>query len=553
MPGPALDLVTARRWAVTARLSLAAAREQVDALNVFPVADGDTGTNMYLTLDGALEHVRVRFESGGGTDRLREGLALIARGMLLAARGNSGVILAQLTRGLADAVAPDVDVAGPREVADAFESASRSAWEALAAPVEGTILTVARAAAVGARGAVDEGAQDVLVVVDAALEAAQRALARTPEQLPELRDAGVVDAGGAGLVLVVEALHAVLDERPAGADGEVPHWWAATPGPTSGRGTTSEEAVEVMYLLSGSDPERAERLRAHLTHLGDSVAVAGGPAEFQVHAHVEEEDTAAAIEAGGLAGVVSEVRQTSLSPGDGTEGREHPHPVSPLPQGIGVVSCALGDGVTRLMSDGGAVLVPSGPRRRAPTGELLAAVRASTGASVVILPNDGDTLMVARAAAAEARREGLEVEVVPTRTLLEGLAALAVLDPAGRLGPVLDAMTAAASAVHGGALTRADRAAETPVGPCRPGQWLGIVDHAIVAVEDDLEPAARWVLDTIWHDGVELLTALLGEDADDEVRDVMAQALADRCAGSEVEQSVLDGGQPTYTVLLGVE
>ncbi len=531
-------------------MSLAAARDQVDALNVFPVADGDTGTNMYLTLDGALEHVRVQFESGRGTDRLREGLALIARGMLLAARGNSGVILAQLTRGLADAVGPEVEEAGPQDVAAAFESAARSAWDALAAPVEGTILTVARAAAQGARSAVDVGADGVAAVVDAALHEAREALARTPAQLPELRDAGVVDAGGAGLVLVIEALEAVLAERPVGADGEVPDWWSTQPLP-AGTDAGDEDAVEVMFLLTGSDPDRAERLRAHLSHVGDSVVVAGGPEEFQVHVHLE--DPAAAIEAGSLAGVVSDVRQTSLAGGtDHADAHDRSAPSS-LPTGLGVVACALGEGVCELMASAGAVLVPSGPRRRAAAGQLLAAVRACEAAAVVVLPNDEDMVMVARAAALEARREGLAVAVVPTRTLVEGLAALSVLDPQGRLEQVVDAMTAAAGAVHGGALTRAERAADTPVGPCRAGQWLGIVDHGITAVADELDPVARSVLDTIWHPGVELLTVLLGGDADPDVRGLLARAVEEQCAGTDVEVTSLDGGQPTYTVLLGVE
>ncbi|WP_299519872.1 DAK2 domain-containing protein [uncultured Serinicoccus sp.] len=560
MPGPALDLATARRWAMTARLSLAAAREQIDALNVFPVADGDTGTNMFLTLDGALEHVRVQVELGEDTGGLRDGLHLIARGMLLAARGNSGVILAQLARGLADAVGPDVEAVGPEEVAAAFEQAARSAWDALATPVEGTILTVARAAAQGARGAVQAGEGDVAEVVAAALGAAQDALARTPEQLAELRDAGVVDAGGAGLVLVVEALHTVLLDLPAGSDGEVPGWWSTGTGPPARVG--SEEAggtVEVMFLLTGSDPERAARLRAHLTHVGDSVAVAGGPHDYQVHVHLD--DPSAALEAGGLAGVVSDVRHTSLSgdaaahgtggdpdcggpSGDGSAG---------LPTGLQVVSCVLGDGVAELMASAGAVLVPSGPRRRASAGQLLAAIRACESEGVLVLPNDEDMVMVARAAAAEARREGLVVEVVPTRSLPEGLAALAVLDPDGRLEGAARAMREAAGGVHGGALTRADRGAETPVGPCRPGQWLGIVDHAIVAVEDALAPAAEAVLDTLWHPGVELVTVLLGEGGDAQVRAEVERQLTGRTAGTEAELSVLDGGQPTYAVLIGVE
>ncbi len=545
---------------MTARLSLAAAREQVDALNVFPVADGDTGTNMFLTFDGALEHVRVQVELGEDTGGLRDGLHLIARGMLLAARGNSGVILAQLARGLADAVGPDVEAVGPEEVAAAFEQAARSAWDALAAPVEGTILTVARAAAQGAREAVRAGEGDVAEVVAAALRGAQDALARTPDQLAELRDAGVVDAGGAGLVLVVEALHTVLLDRPAGSDGEVPDWWstgtvrpADTPSTPEAGGT-----VEVMFLLTGSDPERAGRLRSHLTRVGDSVAVAGGPHDYQVHVHLD--DPAAALEAGGLAGVVSDVRHTSLTgdvahapAGDPACGGLSGAGRSGLPTGLQVVSCVLGDGVAELMGSAGAVLVPSGPRRRASAGQLLAAVRACEAEGVLVLPNDEDMVMVARAAAAEARREGLAVEVVPTRTLLEGVAALAVLDPDGRLEGVARAMREAAGAVHGGALTRADRGADTPVGPCLPGQWLGIVDHGIVAVEDALAPAAEAVLETLWHPGVELVTVLLGEGGDAQVRGALESRLARRVAGTDVELTVVDGGQPTYTVLIGVE
>lgn len=535
---------------MTARLSLAAAGDRIDALNVFPVADGDTGTNMFLTIDGALEHVRVQFENGAGTDRLRDGLQLIARGMLLAARGNSGVILAQLTAGLADAVGPDVEAAGPQEVATAFEQAARSAWDALAAPVEGTILTVARAAAYGARAAAHPGQGSVAEVVGAALEAARDALARTPEQLAELRDAGVVDAGGAGLVLVIEALHTVLLDLPAGADGEIPDWWSTADGPMTQGEDSTEDAIEVMFLLTGSDPDRAGRLRAHLAHVGDSVVVAGGPSDYHVHVHLE--DPSAALEAGSLAGAVSEVRQTSLA----ATAHERPGPAAPsrpLPTGVGVVSCALGEGVTELMTAAGAVIVPSGPRHRASAGQVLAAVRACESEAVVVLPNDEDMVMVTRVAAVEARKEGLSVAVAPTRTLVEGLAALAVMDPGGRLEDVVRSMSEAASSVHGGALTRADRPADTPVGPCRPGQWLGIVDHGIVAVEDDLAPAARVVLDTVWHDGVELVTVLLGEGCDAQVRGELDAQLGGRIQGNDVELTVVDGGQPTYTVLLGVE
>lgn len=586
---PVLDLVTARRWAMTARLMLAGAREQIDALNVFPVADGDTGTNMYLTMDGALDYVRGQFELGAGTESLQEGLALISRGMLLSARGNSGIILSQLTRGLAESVGPEVQAAGPEDIAAAFETAARTAWDALAQPVEGTILTVARAAAEGARGAVrrgrpaaGDGELEIGHVVTEALDAARLALARTPEQLPELGLAGVVDAGGAGLVLVVDALESVLQDRPPGAGQDVPDWWVLEPGATSARETQpvvaacptghaspdeGEGAVEVMYLLTGSDTERADRLRANLALLGTSVVVAGGPAEFRVHVHLD--DPRLAVEAGSIAGVVSQVLLTSLADGTtlGGPGATAASPAAGVPAptsgtgaqapaALAVVACALGEGMARLFSDAGATVVSSGPRQRASAGQILAAVYACGVDRVVVLPNDSDTVMVARAAARQATERGVRVDVVPTRSLVAGVAAVAVLDPDADPDGTVEAMGVAADAVRSGALTTAERAVQTPVGPCTPGQWLGIVEDRIVAVDDELAPVAGMVADRLLADGAEIVTVLLGHDADDRVAAVVAEAVSGRGGDGALhtpEIQTVRGDQPTYPVLLGVE
>lgn len=559
MRQPVLDLVTARRWAITARLMLSGARERIDALNVFPVADGDTGTNMHRTLDGALDYVRGQLELGAPAHRLQDGLSLIARGMLLSARGNSGIILSQLAKGLADAVAPEVEEAGPEELARAFETAAQTAWDSLADPVEGTILSVARAAAQGARAAVAAEAT-VAQVVAAALSRAQEALERTPEQLPALRAAGVVDAGGAGLVLVVEALLAVLEDRAPGAGQELPGWWLSGPGAgevgaLSGSGDDAGSAadgeVEVMYLLTGSDHERSARLRRHLARLGGSVAVAGGPEDFTVHVHLR--DPRAAVEAGSLAGLVTGVRVTSLSDGAEVAGQAcAAQEESPCAgPGVAVVACALGAGVGELFAQAGAAVVSSGPRHRASAGELLAAVTACGNPRVVLLPNDPDTLMVARAAAQEAAAVGVHVDVVPTRSLVQGVAALAVLDPEQEHDVALAAMAEAARAMRSGALTRADRAAETPVGACRPGQWLGIVEERIVVVADDLPRAAATVVDRLCGPGCEVVTVLLGEDADPAVAGVVEDAAG--AAPHTPEVVTLRGDQPTYAVLLGAE
>src|SRR5690606_11836361 len=216
-----LELAAARRWALAARAALAEARDQIDALNVFPVPDGDTGSNMFLTFDGALDVLRGRYQAGQAPTTLHDGLALIARGMLLSARGNSGVILSQLSRGLFEAVAAagPVEQVDPRVLADGFERADSLAWAAVSEPVEGTILSVSRAAARAAGKAAAAPGATVLTVAEAALEAAQEALAETPRQLPVLARAGVVDAGGAGFVVLLRALVAVLgDSIPDAAE-----------------------------------------------------------------------------------------------------------------------------------------------------------------------------------------------------------------------------------------------------------------------------------------------------------------------------------------------
>ncbi len=552
-----LDLAAARRWAVTARALLSEARERIDALNVFPVPDGDTGTNMFLTVDGALDLVRGQHEVAGAPLRLDQGLALLARGMLLSARGNSGVILSQLARGMSEAVAqagPGVAEMGPEVLADAFERAADLAWAGVSRPVEGTILSVASGAAAGARSALAQGGTTYAVAL-AALEAARTALAQTPEQLPRLAQAGVVDAGGAGLVLVIEALESVLDDRPHEGLGALADWWERGPvdvpphelldGCEPGDG-----AYEVMYLVLGSDPERAHHLQAHLVRIGSSVLVVGGPREWRVHVHLD--DPAAAVEAGSLAGRVEQVAITSLetlgAPGRGG------HPASRRLAPLGVVACAPGDGIAALMAHAGAEVVHSGARRRASTGQLLGAARAVAAGTVVVLPNDPDTVLAAEAAARAAADEGLDVRVLPTRAAVQGLAAMAVCDLGGDVETTLVAMADAAAAVAYGSLTVAANDGSTPVGQCRAGQWLGLVSGEIVVVEDQLTRAARHVLSAL-SDGAshepELLTVIGGHDTAPLDLDPALAAWGRRHRDVEVHR--IEGGQRTFRWLIGME
>lgn len=550
-----LDLAAARRWALAARAALAEARDQIDALNVFPVPDGDTGSNMFLTVDGALDVLRGRYQAGQAPTTLHDGLALIARGMLLSARGNSGVILSQLSRGLSEAVAAagPVEQVDPRVLADGFERADSLAWAAVSEPVEGTILSVSRAAARAAGKAAAAPGATVLTVAEAALEAAQEALAETPRQLPVLARAGVVDAGGAGFVVLLRALVAVLgDSIPDAAEQRRWLEGAAPADPSAGPRLQPPEddgvgdgAYEVMYLLTGSDPGRAEHLRAHLTRLGSSVLVVGGPDQWRVHVHLDEPESA--VEAGALAGHLEQVSVTAL-PGAAdhpgrprvTPGREH-----------GVLACVPGEGLAATFSSAGAEVVRSAPGARASTGLLLSAVLSVAAREVLLLPNDPDTVLAAEAAAREAVREEVRVHVIPSHSVVQGMAALAVYDPGAGAEANVTAMTEAVRATRHGAVARATRDSDTPAGRCREGQPLGLVAGRVEVVADTVPEVARGVLERLCTPGTEIVTLVRGAEADPDELDAVVADLTARLPDLEVVR--VAGGQGTYRWLLGAE
>ncbi|CAN5843267.1 DAK2 domain-containing protein [soil metagenome] len=566
-PAVQLDLLAARRWALTARAMLAEARPRIDALNVFPVPDGDTGTNMFLTVDGALDMLRERPDLTGRPLQLHEGLGLIARGMLLSARGNSGVILSQLARGLHEAVAdagPERQSVRPDVLADAFVRADAMAWAGVTSPVEGTILSVSRAAAAGATRAAALRDAEVHAVALAALQDARAALVRTPQQLPVLATAGVVDAGGAGLVLLVEALERVLSGR--GAEGPDPtraSWFGGVPATAVDDVAAAVEgsplrtlprvpceehgdgAHEVMYLLTGSDPARADHLRAHLARVGSSVLVVGGPGEWRVHVHLDQPQ--AALEAGAAAGRVEQVTITALP----TAGRVPPAEITERPA-VGVVTCAAGDGLAAVFRRAGAQVVRSAPGARASTGQLLNGIGAVEARGVILLPNDPDTLMAAQAAADAAGRDGLVVEVIDSVAAVQGVAALAVLHHDDDLAANVAAMQEAVDATRHGALTTAGRDGPTPVGPCRAGQWLGLVAGRIVTVDDAPASVLHGVLAALVDEDTERLTVVLGEGAR---RGAVQQVLDEMLPQRHTELGVdwIEGGQPTYPWLFGAE
>lgn len=544
------------------RAAFAARRAEIDALNVFPVPDGDTGTNLYLSLDAALDSVRTEHEKAGilGEATLAQECSALARSLLLTARGNSGVILSQLVRGFAEAIAESgQDQAGAETIADGLERASQRAYASVTRPAEGTILTVARAAAAAGAAAVDRG---LVAVAEDALDAATEALRATTAQLPALERAGVVDAGAAGYLLLLEALARVVhqdgthvgERMEVFADdsmrrredwsqvGGVVEPIGATGGAPIGEGDVvlGGPAYEVMYLLRDSDEERVAILTATLDGLGDSLLVVGGPDLWNVHVHVD--DVGAAVEAGIDAGRPYRVRVTHF--------RDQLGLATPATT-VAVVACAAGPGLAEVFEEAGAVVVSSGPGRRASAGQLLDAARAAHALDVVVLPNDGDTLMAAEAAASAAEQEGISLHVVRSRTAVQGLAALAVFDATASASRNTAQMSHAAAATRHGAVAVASKQALTSAGPCEAGDVLGAVAGDVVIVGSDLEEVAIEVVARLLSSGGEIVTVIGGADAPEGLADALGERI--QRGHRDVEVSVLDGGQPHYPLLLGVE
>jgi len=536
---PVLDAQVVLRWCRAALAGMAEAREEIDALNVYPVPDGDTGTNLYLTLEAATQAAE-QVCADAPSSEIGPVLRALARGALLGARGNSGVILSQMLRGVAEVLGhPDGSRTEPVALADALTRAADVGYAAVAAPVEGTILTVARAAADAANVTAHEDGATLPRVAVTAARSAREALARTPDQLEILRRAGVVDAGGRGLTVVLDAFDTVLTGRrplayPRTVTGH------AVPAVEVAEQSSAAPAYEVMYLLDAED-DAIPALKATLKPLGDSLIVVGGDPLWNVHVHVD--DVGAAIEAGVVAGRPHRIRVTHLAdqvvrPGAATTGRA-------------VVAFAAGDGLAALFESAGATVVRTPVGRRPSTAEMLQAVRGSGAGEVVILPNERDGVPVAEAAAAEARAEGLRVAVIPTRAQVQGIAATAVHEPARAFDADVVAMTTAAGHTRHGAVTIAAREAVTSAGVCKPGDVLGVVEGDFVVIGADLHTVAVDVVERMLAAGGELVTLVTGAEAEATLADSVVEAV--HRGHPEIDTLVYEGGQPRYPLLIGVE
>ena len=557
---PTLDAFTADDLrAVISRYAdaLAAHREIINRLNVYPVPDGDTGTNMTLTLSSVVDELAEADRDMAATCKA------ISHGSLMGARGNSGVILSQILRGLSDGVR-DADVADAPAVAAALVAASDAAYGAVMRPVEGTILTVVREASAGAAEAAGAGAS-LVGVLEAARAAGGAALARTPELLPVLAEAGVVDAGGTGLLLLLDAALTVVDGRPLPEpdddDGQVDPVLAAELHRVHARGGdqagehgergVADLRYEVMYFLEAPDAT-IPAFKDVWAGIGDSIVVVGGDGIWNCHIHTD--DIGAAVEAAIDAGRPRNIRVTDLleqveeerwvreaEPGLLVESNE--------PVETAVVAVAVGDGIRRIFHSLGVQRIVTGGQTMNPsTAQLLEAVNSAPADHVVILPNNKNIIPVAEQVDAQTDKT---VYVVATRGVAEGFASLLAFDPEAAGIDNAKAMSDAAASVVAGEVTRAVRDSTCDVGDIREGDYLGISREGIRALGSGLDLVCTQLLDVLVGDDHEIITIIEGDGASAPITRHISVWLQEH--RPDVAAEVHHGGQPLYPYLFGIE
>ena len=538
---PVLETLTATdlRLAVTRfRDALRAHQEELNRLNVYPVPDGDTGTNMMLTLESVANELRT-------AETMDEVCTAIAHGSLMGARGNSGVITSQILRGLVESFRGRTEVGAPETVA-ALRRAADAAYQAVMRPVEGTILTVCREAAEAAEAVEPTSIEAVLL---AAEEGAEASVARTPDLLPALRDAGVVDAGGKGFTLLLDALLEVVSGRP------IPEPMIVE-APTIVQqhleaGDVSSLRYEVMFLLDASDAT-IDAFKAAWMALGDSIVIVGGDGLWNCHVHTD--DIGGAIEAGIEAGRPRNIRVTDLLEQVEEEGwvREHGDGFTHAPGpsvATAVVAVGVGEGVQRLLRSLGVQQIVAGGQSMNPsTAQILEAVERCPADAVIVLPNNKNIIPVARQVDALS---GKRVEVVPTVSVLEALAALVAYDPDAECDTNVRGMEAGAQAVAAGEVTQAVRDSTAECGPIAEGDWLVIGPTGIAATAASAAEAACALVDRLIGEDSEIVTVLVGTEARAPETQRVREHLATRHPHVEIE--VHEGGQPLYPYLIGVE
>ena len=526
--------------------------EEVNAVNVFPVPDGDTGTNMYLTLRSVMEEAHRCREEGAGAM-----LAAMSRGALMGARGNSGVILSQIIRGMAQAI-DDASEVDAEALARGLEESAQAAYKAVTKPVEGTILTVMRDVARVCAHRVREGGVDLVSLLSSAVDAARESVERTPTLLPVLAEAGVVDAGGLGLSMLLEGMARHLRGEPleaaAAVRGTIAQDWLAL---TEQRHQSEESlygyCTEMLVEGQGLD---VESFRRRMLELGDSVLVVGDDRIVRVHVHTD--DPGSAVSHATAAGSLTQVKVDNIR--RQAERFVHMHEellstVRPegaaeaLPGAISCVAVVAGDGMARVFQSVGCTrIVPGGPTMNPSTREILEAIEGCPSEDVVVLPNDKNIVMAAEQARKLSKKR---VRVVPTRSMPQGIAALLAMSPEDGLDANAEAMEAGRNAVRTIEVTRAVRSTSVGGVKVKEGETIAVVDDELKLAAFTPEEATAQALDSVVGPGTSLITLYYGAGTQGTAAAALADDLRRRFPDHEVE--VVFGGQPHYDYIVSVE
>ena len=520
-------------------------REQINALNVFPVPDGDTGSNMSKTMQAAVKDIESSTDTSAGIIS-----AKLAHGALLGARGNSGVILSQILRGLALGLDKKTTFTAS-DLAAAMQEAQRLAYRAVIKPVEGTILTVVRETADAAKISADRG-DDLLGLLQEMVIAARQSVAHTPELLPTLKQAGVVDSGGQGFCTVLEGVwRYVRGESEVGsAPPETPQPRQSTPEVKKGVVTVEEEfGYEVVFLLRGEKLE-VEQIRQAIVDMGGvSTVVAGDEKMLKVHTHTEWPGKILdyGVGLGSLLDINIENLQEQSLTYAAESAAEHAQDIQQLP--IATVAVVAGDGFVEVFKGLGVNAIVSGGQTMNPsTEELLEAVNAVPSQKVILLPNNGNVILSARQVVNLTEKE---IYIVPTNTMPQGIAALIGFNFAADFETNCKVMTTAAQSIQTAEITTAVRSVQLGPVQVREGDYIGIVNGHLAIAEQNMERVIKETLKRMKIEQLEIITLYFGA----EITAQDAEELARRIKGwySQLEIQVVNGGQAHYAYIISAE
>ena len=528
--------------------NIANSRQAVDALNIFPVPDGDTGTNMSMTIASAADEVKDLPDDVALCDVAKKTAGALLRG----ARGNSGVILSLIFRGFSKAF-KGLEEAGGKDVARAFRAGTDAAYKAVMKPTEGTILTVVRCAAEAAENMAEIN-DDPMEVCVAALEAAKTALASTPELLPVLKQAGVVDAGGQGFLLVLQGMESVFGYnaiiRPVGEEA-IADDKDLKAEENAQESTLSYSVKFTVYKNSKAKESDPIKLRAYLEAIGENVTVSedGGKIEAQLCTDAPGNVITNALKYGQLYDITLENLREPI------EEHSQEKQVSAVAEPIndyGFVSVCAGDGLTELFKDLGADSVVSGGQTMNPsTDDIVNAVLSVPAKVVYVLPNNKNIIMAAQMARDEIKDR--KVAVLETKTIPQGISAMLAFDETVSVEENIETMTAQAGLTKTASVTFAARDSEVDGNPIKKGQMMGLCNGAIKFIGEDKEEIAFNSAAELFNpEENSLITVIYGKDETEENANKIEQMLIDKL-GDDVEVSVVDGGQPVYYYIISVE